>query len=93
MTPVEIPRYVDDSPHILLWSADELAPLIIGLVFGILLGQALIFTVAGLSLTKVYARYRDGRPDGFFVHALYWAGLLPTRARSIPNPFARRFHS
>ncbi len=26
MKPVKIPRRVDEPPHLLLWSADELAP-------------------------------------------------------------------
>lgn len=92
MTHIELPRYVDDPPHLLLWSADEIAPLAIGLVVGVMLSQALIFTLIGLVLTKAYARYRDGKPDGYFLHVLYWIGALPTSARTIPNPFAREFH-
>lgn len=26
MEPVNIPSYIDDPPHFLLWSADEMAP-------------------------------------------------------------------
>ncbi|HGY9435748.1 TPA: conjugal transfer protein TraL, partial [Vibrio cholerae] len=24
-------------------------------------------------------------------HAIYWAGLLPTKAKTIPNPFIRSY--
>ena len=65
MEPVNIPSYIDDPPHFLLWSADEMAPILLGL--------------------------RDGRPDGFILHAIYWGGLLPTKAKTIPNPFIRSY--
>jgi conjugal transfer pilus assembly protein TraL len=41
--------------------------------------------------TKLYRRFRDGRPDGFILHAIYWVGLLPTKAKTIPNPFIRSY--
>ncbi|TYA55339.1 conjugal transfer protein TraL, partial [Vibrio cholerae] len=28
MEPVNIPSYIDDPPHFLLWSADEMAPIL-----------------------------------------------------------------
>ncbi len=31
MEPVSIPSYIDDPPHFLLWSADEMAPILLGL--------------------------------------------------------------
>jgi conjugal transfer pilus assembly protein TraL len=39
MEPVSIPSYIDDPPHFLLWSADEMA---LGLVIGIFTGNALV---------------------------------------------------
>jgi conjugal transfer pilus assembly protein TraL len=40
---------------------------------------------------RLYGRYRKIRPDGFVLHALYWAGLLPLAGSTCPNPFIRRF--
>ncbi len=42
MKPVKIPRRVDEPPHLLLWSADELAPMLLGLTIGVIIGKALI---------------------------------------------------
>jgi hypothetical protein len=42
MEPVSIPSYIDDPPHFLLWSADEMAPILLGLVIGIFTGNALV---------------------------------------------------
>lgn len=39
MKPVKIPRRVDEPPHLLLWSADELAPMLLGTTFPPLLRQ------------------------------------------------------
>jgi len=35
--------------------------------------------------------FRDNRPDGYPLHAVYWAGLLPSRALTAPNPFIRQY--
>lgn len=47
MEPVSIPSYIDDPPHFLLWSADEMAPILLGLVIGIL-NQCLGFMPVGV---------------------------------------------
>ena len=51
----------------------------------------LVLCLLGLVTTKLYRRFRDGRPDGFILHAIYWVGLLPTKAKTIPNPFIRSY--
>ncbi|MEA3411301.1 MAG: type IV conjugative transfer system protein TraL [Pseudomonadota bacterium] len=91
MKPVRIPRYVDDPPHFLLWSADEMAPIGLGLVVGMFLGYPLLFAAVGVGMTYVYRRFRDGTPDGYFLHMLYWIGLVPARGKSVRNPYERRY--
>ena len=91
MSAVEIPAAIDDPPLILLWPADEMMPVLIGLVFGVVSGNAFLFTAGGLLLTRVYRRFRNGHPDGYFLHLLYWYGVMPSKAFSVPSPFARRF--
>ncbi len=91
MKPVKIPQRIDDPPHLLLWRADELAPLLLGLVFGVLLGQVLVCTFLGFVVTHVYKRFRDHRPDGYLLHGLYWLGFYISRAPSLRNPFVRSY--
>lgn len=57
MEPVNIPSYIDDPPHFLLWSADEMAPILLGLVIGIFTGNALVLCLLGLVTTKLYRRF------------------------------------
>ncbi|EPC4104322.1 conjugal transfer protein TraL [Salmonella enterica subsp. enterica serovar Newport str. CVM24403] len=53
MKPVKIPRRVDEPPHLLLWSADELAPMLLGLTIGVIIGKALICFLGGLLVTAL----------------------------------------
>lgn len=91
MEPVKIPRTINDPPNVLLWTTDELAPIMIGLIAGIFSGNLLIGLVLGGVVTSLYKRFRDGRPDGYLLHLLYWIGVLPAKARTVKNPFAKQF--
>lgn len=90
MEPVQIPRRIDEPPHVLLWSLDEVTPILLGLVAGGYLGQLLYCTLAGALLTNLYRRFRENHSDGYMLHAIYWSGFLPSKARSFKNPFIRR---
>lgn len=91
MQPVKIPTRCDDPLHVLIWSLDEMAPMFIGLVFGMAMGKALIGFVAGLMVTNFYKKYRDSHADGYLIHIAYWAGFMFTKARLLVNPYIRRF--
>lgn len=91
MKPVKIPSRVDEPPHLLLWSADEMLPMLMGLGIGIVIGQAMICFLVGLAVTKTYAKFRDNHPDGYLLHLIYWAGFLHTKARCMKNPYVRRY--
>ena len=47
MESIELPRAIDEPPTILLWSADEMAPLVLAIVLGMLIGQAFICVLIG----------------------------------------------
>ncbi|WP_295386103.1 type IV conjugative transfer system protein TraL [uncultured Thiodictyon sp.] len=86
-----MPKYVDDPPHLLLWRIDDLAPIVLMLVVGILADRLSLFLLIGVLLVRFYSKYRESRPDGHALHALYWFGLLPITGRTTPNPFCRRW--
>ncbi|HGM7876883.1 TPA: type IV conjugative transfer system protein TraL [Pseudomonas aeruginosa] len=94
MNPIDIPQLVDEPPHVLFWQSDEVAPIGIGLVFGMFTGYAAIATIGGFLLARWYRKYRDDHPDGFMAHMIYWyVGVAGTSsARSIPNPFIREYN-
>lgn len=91
MQPVRIPRRIDEPPHMLLWSADEVAPILVGLFFGVMLEQLMISLLAGLVISHFYKKFRDNHSDGFLLHMIYWAGIFFTKAKSLKNPFCRRY--
>lgn len=90
MKPVYIPARIDDPPHIMIVAADEIAPVLIGLSFGIMIGQAAICTILGLALTFGYRKFRDNHQDGYFLHLLYYSGFVPAKSKLMINPFIRR---
>ncbi len=91
MEPVAIPKTIDDPIHFLLWSADEIVPFMVCMLTGMLIDQFIPALAIGAIAVKFYRRFRDNRPDGYTLHAIYWLGLLPSKAITIPNPFIRRF--
>lgn len=88
---VDIPAGIDDAPQVLLWNVNEMAPIILGLVLGMITGNAAIFTGIGLLATQIYRRVSASKPDGFMIHMLYWMGLPLRGSRTIPNSFIRLF--
>lgn len=91
MTPVRIPQRIDEPPHFLLWSLDEIAPLLVGMFFGVMLEQMAICLLIGYIVTQAYKKYRDSHPDGFLLHMLYWAGMPITKSKCFKNPYARNY--
>lgn len=91
MQPVRIPRRCDDPIHLLLWSLDEMLPLLLGLTIGVLLGKALICSVIGMAMTNLYRRFQDLHPRGYLNHLLYWYGFMSFKAKSMKNPFVKRY--
>ena len=91
MQVVKIPGRIDDPPHFLLWSADELAPMMLGITVGVFLGKALICFLIGFLITNLYRKFRDNNPDGYLQHMLYWSGIPITKSRCMVNPYIRRF--
>jgi conjugal transfer pilus assembly protein TraL len=91
LEPITLPKYIDDPITLLIWSADEFVPFAAVLLIGMLIGQLSIALILSALVIKAYRRFRDNRPDGFPLHAAYWAGLLPSSAGSMPNPYIRRF--
>ena len=92
MEPVALPKYIDDPITLLIWSADEFVPFAAVMLLGMLVGQLTLAAILSIGVIKAYRRFRDNRPDGYPLHALYWTGLLPNRGHSVPNPFLRNFY-
>lgn len=89
--PTLISTRADDPQHLLLWSADEVIPMVVGLLFGMMIGQALVFFLFGVLITNLYRRFRDGHADGYLLHLFYNYGFGFTRSKSMVNPFIKRF--
>ncbi len=86
-----MPRTIDEPDQVLLWSVDELIP--VATIFGIgITSHELTASVVLIFLfLKSYRRFREGRPNGYFQHIMYWYGFAGNETMTIRNPFIRRF--
>ncbi|AJF08108.1 type IV conjugative transfer system protein TraL [Geoalkalibacter subterraneus] len=91
MEPTKIPTKIDDPHQVLMWSADELVPMMVMITFGVMFERVLIFMLLGWAAVRVYRRYKNSRPDGFILHFFYWVGFLPDKGVTLVNPYKRRF--
>ncbi|MDN5862784.1 MAG: type IV conjugative transfer system protein TraL [Salinisphaera sp.] len=89
---LKLPRTIDDPPQILLWSSDELVPIILGILIGVMTGHFLILFLLGLLVWRLIRRFKDSRPEGYMLHLLYWIGIPIGKARLLPNPYRRYWH-
>lgn len=89
---VRIPAYIDEPPYVLFWRIDEVFPIGIALVAGVLIAQLIVCLIIGFVLARLYRRYCDNRPDGYMLHALYWHfGAISKQTRTMPNAYEREF--
>ena len=86
-----MPKSLNDPTQVLLWSLDEF--IVVAILFGVgLIFRQLLLAIACIFIfLKVYRRFRDGRPNGFFQHLMYWYGFSGSETSSVRNPFIRRF--
>ena len=90
MERVVFPETVDEPPSFLLWRIDDAAVPLLFLCFGMMLNQVVFFVLFGVGMMVFYPRYRDGRPEFYALHAMYWFGFYPARGKGFINPFIRR---
>lgn len=81
METVVIPDYIDELPQFLLWETDEIAPMMIMFMIGIIT-QTLTFTIIPAYLvTKLYQRYKAEHLAGHLIHLGYRIGIFPLNRR------------
>lgn len=91
MEPVQQPIYLDEPIQILLWSIDEVVPIISGLVIGVAISQAFICLLLGVAMTHFYRRFRDNHAASYLQHLFYRWGFSFSKARTVTNPFIRNW--
>lgn len=90
MKEIHIPTRADQPMYLLLWSADQCMPVVVGFGIGLLVGQVFICTVIGMIVSHFYKKFKDLHADGYLYHIIYWYGCAFPRSKSMINPFIRR---
>lgn len=91
MDTLDFPHHIDEPPTLLIWRLDDMIPVVVALIAGILIGHLTVALIGGVALSHSYRKFRDRQPDGYVLHLLYWIGMMPMSAKTTPNPFARRW--
>ena len=76
---VKPPRMVDEMMQIGPFEVDEAALIVVGIVVGILTDMMIWGLFAGVILSGVFAKYKQGKNRGFLLHYMYWLGFLPAK--------------
>ncbi len=84
-----IPRYIDDPPTILFWDLEEFVLLCIFVVIGFITGNLTQFGIIGMIVSKVVGKFKQDKSDGYFLHILYWWGIMPLKG--LPSSYKRSF--
>lgn len=88
-----LPRNLDDPTQILLWSADEVLPGLIIFLVAILIDQGFIGLILAFGVTKFFKKFKDGKQEGYLLHAIYYLGFINNKSKTMPNPYQREYYT
>lgn len=77
-----MPDLVDEMDHFLIWQADDIIIMGVGLIVGIAVGSPAFGIALGFLIKNKYVKMRDGNPRGYFFHRLRDMGIIPDFKRS-----------
>jgi conjugal transfer pilus assembly protein TraL len=92
MNRVHIPRHIDKPPMVLFWSLEEVVVVAVMVSIGMMVEQVFILLLLSIFATKKYREFNHYHPDGFYIHYLYWHGVVDQDAgKTVPNSSIREF--
>jgi conjugal transfer pilus assembly protein TraL len=74
-----IARYIDDPPSFFFWELDEVVVFAVFIGAGIFIHSLFVFLVTGTGSAYILGKVKQSRSEGFFLHMLYWHGIIPLR--------------
>jgi conjugal transfer pilus assembly protein TraL len=75
MEDLRIPRYLNALPQLAWWEVDEAAPMVALVGVGLMMDFLLVAVLIGFTITRILARLKLYKPDGYLFHYLYTIGL------------------
>lgn len=91
--PIPFPQHIDSPRPFLVWTTDEMVPLVLLISIGIFIDRFFTFLLLGFVAITVWRRLRDRMPDGFILHYLYFRIGVPFKGRTFVNPFDSEIRS
>lgn len=90
MSPVKIPRYIDDPMQVLLWELDDVLPFLAMFGLGLLLHKLLPMAVIGYFASRYVMKMKAANLRGLLEHTGFWFGLISLNKRDA-NGLVREF--
>lgn len=77
---------------VLFWSAEEIMVVGFMTAVGMYISHLFSFFLLGLLVVKFYRRINSRQLDGFYLHYLYWVGLMSQeKGRTMPPTATKEF--
>ncbi len=89
--PIQMPNEIDKPDRMLMWSIDELIPVLALFGLGIVFGMLMYSLITIFIFLKFYRRFQEGSSEGFMYHFIWWFGFDGTSTKNIRNPFQKRY--
>lgn len=90
--PILFPNEIDKPDRVLMWSIDEIIPVVMIFGVGIVMQKLLYAIVAIIFFQKFYRRFQEGSSDGYMYHFLWWKGIDQTSSNNLRNPYQTTYH-
>lgn len=92
MEEIKVPQYLDDPPQFLIWEIDDLFPVIVMLILGILIEHMFLMSLIGFVLSYFFSKFKNSKPNGFLIHLAYEIGFLGVGKKGVwVDPFVKRW--
>lgn len=75
MTPVKVPRYIDNPIQVGLWELDEVIPLVAAIGIGIAFKMLFVLAPIGYVMTRLIVKSKSTGLRGVIQHAAFFYGF------------------
>ncbi len=83
------PRSLDKPMLVLMWELDEFVLFVIPSIISLFFKELVVGIVAGFILMKLYAKYKEGKPNNYLFHLFWKVGLM--HVKGTPPSHIRKF--
>ena len=88
---LKVPVGLDAPRKMFLWDVDVFMIVMIGIGFGILTRNLIVWPGLAWVLAWRWGKFKSGKHPWFFVHAMFWFAPIPENNPRVPRTDLREF--